>query len=93
MRTTEPERWQALLDKVSSTTPGTIAKFHAQEHFSIFGRVVTLGDKNRFCTVQGLNRQLDEFTDRLGLVYYIDESIMGMTKAAFEKTREEHYVS
>lgn len=91
MRTTEPERWQALLDKVAAITPETLQKFRAQERFTFLGHPVTIGDKDRYCTVEGLNRQLDEFEMRVGLVYYIDELIMSMAKTGFEKTREEHY--
>lgn len=91
MRTTEPERWQALLDKVASLSPETIKKFHDQKRFSFLGQTVHIMDKDRYCTVEGLNRQLDEFDTRIGLVYYIDESIMGMAKTGFQKTYEEHY--
>ena len=91
MRTTEPERWQKLLDSVASLSVETLEKFHAQEHFYLLGRRGTLSDKDRFCTVEGLNRQLDEFELRVGLVYYIDEVTMSMQKTGFQKTREECY--
>ena len=93
MRTTEPDRWQQLETAVANITEPTLAKFREQQLFELFGRQVTLSDKDRFCTVEGLNRQLDEFSNRVGLVYYIDEPSMSMCKAAFEKTREEHYPS
>lgn len=91
MRTTEPQRWQDLLDKVASITPETLAKFRAQELFYLLGRAGTISDKDLFCTVEGLNRQLDEFSCRHGIVYYVDESSMSLKKEAFEKTWEDQY--
>lgn len=96
MRTTEPERWQAALDKVASITPETLEKFYAQEFFELFSgqplvRLGTREQKARFCTVEGLNQQLDDFIERRGIVYFIDEDVMSMVKHAFEKTREDHY--
>ena len=31
MRTTEPKRWQDLLNQVAAITPETLKKFHEQE--------------------------------------------------------------
>lgn len=92
MRTTEPERWQALLDKVAALSPKILEQFEKQETFELLGQRGPLSDKARYSTVEGLNRQLDDFTDRRGIVYYLDEDIWGMAKTAFEKTREEHYL-
>lgn len=94
MRTTEPARWQQLLDKVANLPPALVSKFCNQERFSFLGCSVTLGtsqQKQRFCTVEGLNAQLDDFQLRRGIVYYLDESANGLQKTAFEKTHEDHY--
>ncbi len=91
MRTTEPARWQELLNKVSAISAETLEKFYKQESFILFGFPVKLENKSRYCTVEGLNQQLDDFSNRHGIVYYIDESLMSMAKTAFEKTRQDHY--
>ena len=92
MRTTEPERWQALLDQTAVLSPKTLEQFRDQKTFALLGqRVDWFQDKKRYCTVEGLNQQLDDFELRVGLVYYIDEANWSMAKTAFEKTREEHY--
>lgn len=92
MRTNDPIRWQALVDSVASISPNTIKIFHEQKFFVFLGSRCTLEDKDRYCTISGLNRQLDEFTSRAGIVYYLDEKTMCILKEAFTKTYEEQYV-
>lgn len=89
MRTTEPERWQELLDRVASIPADALRKFRQQTFYLEGGR--RFNDRDRFCTVEGLNRQLDEFDMRVGLVYYLDGATMGIKRVAFEKTPEEHF--
>jgi hypothetical protein len=65
---------------ISGYSPEFLATFRAQEKFGFLGHQVTLSNKDRFCTMEGILAQVADFDLSIGLIYYMDEAQRSMTK-------------
>jgi hypothetical protein len=57
-----------------------LQKYFSQEKFDFVGHQVIIGDKNRFCTMEGILDQVASFSANVGLIYYMDEIERSLSK-------------
>lgn len=67
-------------------TPEQLDYISKITHGVIFGRQVSIGNVKRFSTIEGIEKQLDSFSSRIGLIYWLkfSGSVPDMTKMAVE---------
>lgn len=90
-KVTNHDGWLKLLDKVDNIPQEILNEFYDQEYFTFMGVAGAFGtveQKRRFCTVDGLNQQLDSFVAIQGLLFYLNADTRRLEQVEFELTKE-----